>query len=868
MNAKKNICFLIFILGFIFNSFAIEQKPILYLDFENNSFLSLNKNSTYASKNPGLNLISKFISKDLRPEIVKGGGVGGGDCIDLSNAKALPYYIDNTMIKEFDQIRSFTITGWFKSKIDFTDLSHQFILNIHERVNLFYQGLYKGLLELELISGSEQNNKYLVSSWYTPYLADERWVFFAITYDCSKQSETASFYVATEDSEVELDRKAEFHSDKKNWDFDSFTFDDSDIYGAKKNLSEKNKNILVIGGLTPDGKNKFKGALDQIRIYVSNKDNSACLTRTDIENIRLSDVGKQNIEKTILKSAQTEHKKLQQKWQNEEKYWSEVLNLHQVDSLEPIFSDEPPSIYALEIPSAPRGSAVPLKFCIRSSELARCKIKVTEIIKSDGTLLAGNVNIYDLQHVPVESNRNGGVRTSLVSTPPALWRNNYIRKAPFYTAEILKPTNSILLKKKQYYGVLVDVQMEKITAHGIYEAKLLVEGKDKTVSCSFKFKIYKTVINDKFTLDSTHWFWPEPEYLTNEQPPEWWSKEHWKLLENSGKALRYFGQTAIFTPLVNYQNPLIPSVKKVDGSYDFDFTKFDKWVEMFLAQGFKYIEGMHTGHVFGGVYVTNEETGEKQLIWNNRGDKGKWLIYLRSFYKSLYAHLEEKGWTDKYLQHQLDESHDPDYYKQLAELAKQEMPKVRTIDAMNNSPQIYYPLCDIPVPGLAVVVTGGNFVQQHKAKDKNIWLYHCCSPYPPFPNRHLDEPLACSRLYPWLCYLYDVDGYLWWAANIYRGANPYKTSLGPIPGGSQNPGHGPGGNWMFYPTKNGLIGSMRMIAFREGAIDFALLKMLKQKDPEKANQIMNNIAETAVKYSRQPSEYHKARAAILENLDK
>ena len=107
-----------------------------------------------------------------------------------------------------------------------------------------------------------------------------------------------------------------------------------------------------------------------------------------------------------------------------------------------------------------------------------------------------------------------------------------------------------------------------------------------------------------------------------------------------------------------------------------------------------------------------------------------------------------------------------------------------------------------------------------------MWLYHCCSPYPPFPNRHLDERLSDSRLYPWLAHLLDADGYLYWGANILRGADPYATSVGPLPNGSQDPGHPPGDNWTFYPGPDGLRPSMRMVAFREGLEDHSLVSGL------------------------------------------
>jgi hypothetical protein len=89
-----------------------------------------------------------------------------------------------------------------------------------------------------------------------------------------------------------------------------------------------------------------------------------------------------------------------------------------------------------------------------------------------------------------------------------------------------------------------------------------------------------------------------------------------------------------------------------------------------------------------------------------------------------------------------------------------------------------------------------------------------------------------------------------------------------MPNGSQNPGHPAGDNWMFYPGPDGLLSSMRMIAFRDGMIDHTLLKMLEAKNRKKADEIMNLIARTALDYESKPAVYHKTRKILLEILDK
>jgi len=72
---------------------------------------------------------------------------------------------------------------------------------------------------------------------------------------------------------------------------------------------------------------------------------------------------------------------------------------------------------------------------------------------------------------------------------------------------------------------------------------------------------------------------------------------------------------------------------------------------------------------------------------------------------------------------------------------------------------------------------------------------------------------------------------------------------------------------MFYPGPDGLLGSMRMIAFRDGLLDHTLLSMLAEKDPESAERIATGIARDIIDYTRNASDFRKARREILELLD-
>jgi hypothetical protein len=320
------------------------------------------------------------------------------------------------------------------------------------------------------------------------------------------------------------------------------------------------------------------------------------------------------------------------------------------------------------------------------------------------------------------------------------------------------------------------------------------------------------------------------------------------------------------TPLIDGREPLIPVSCTEQGTYEFDYARFDRWVEMFLDLGFNTFAGRHVVSMGPEVRVLNRTTGETEPLLKDAKDQEAWLEFLPVFYRSLAQHLDERGWTDRYIQHQYDEPKDAERYEQLAALARTNMPGVRTIDAINSRPEVFSPLVDIHVFNLITLLRNADLAEQRRAEGKTAWLYHCTSPYPPYPNRHLDRPLSECRLWPWICNKWRADGFLYWAANLYRGADEYQTSIGPFPNGSQDPGHPPGDAWFYYRGPDGLRPSMRIVAFRSGLIDHTLLTMLAEKDGALAAEIADSLVPSATEYSTDPAAYHAGRRRILEAL--
>jgi len=558
---------------------------------------------------------------------------------------------------------------------------------------------------------------------------------------------------------------------------------------------------------------------------------------------------------------------------------SSSMQVRRVDVLERIFPDiEPITAEFYEPIHVPRGGHVPLLFVVSTSATRVCELSVGTISNVNQKELAGDIRTFRVQYIPVEGNSQGcSVTRPYPEKPRDEWMPFFIREAPFEIAEILIETDRLEIEAATHQAILVDIDVSVDALPGMYEGDLELKIGRQTQSMPFIFQVHSTVVTD-YALQVTNWLFPEPETLTNGEPPEWWSDEHWNMIENSGRTLLEYGQKVILTQHIEGEHPLVQTRIAPDGSYEFDLSRFERWVELFISLGFEKLEGAHltsrTGVYSKNIFATDDVTNEKRQIFKRQSppeNKEAWFDYLSQFLEALYTELESNGWLSIYVQHIADEPYNDEEvianYGMFAEMVRTHLPGVSTMDAIWDDPTAYFPYMDAPVMAIFALERHQSIVSARKQKGLSTWMYNFCKPYPPQINRWFDLPISNSRMYPLFAYKYDADGYLFWAANVYRGADPYTSSIGPVPNGSQNPGHPPGDNWLFYPGPDGLIGSMRMVAFRDGLLDHALMIALAEKDREKADEIMNGLARSLSDHETDPVAFHEARKEMLTALD-
>lgn len=569
---------------------------------------------------------------------------------------------------------------------------------------------------------------------------------------------------------------------------------------------------------------------------------------------------------------------------------SQEIKVTPVSAMERIYPDRIPEAQPPAIEEVPRGGRAVFQFAVqpvqRSGTLA---FAVTQPKTESGVKLDGQARVQALRDVLVEANGSGCSKTQAGKVPSQETLAYCVRQAPFMVYEVITNVTEVALDGREVHAAAVRVDVGRDAEPGLYTGTLRVNQDNGTAGkASFSFHVSPVTLPEKRVFDSVHWLWAQPENLTAGKMPAWWSEEHWKLLAAAGATLHDYGDSVLYTPLFIGEHPLISVTSAGDGKWDFDFTRFDRWMETFRKVGYEKFIGYH---VAGGnhpkppgskpydmVMVTDPATGTAsrldltmdQYVGN----------FLPQFFTRLNERLDARGWKQGYIQAITDEplAEAVPAYTRVKEVIQKYLPGVGTTDALHRSFDKYSALSDYPAFwfGYVYLPQWKDMAGKRRAEGKTSWIYHACSPGPPHPNRHLDDPLVLCRIMPWIADYCKATGLLHWGANGYRGANPYITSVGPLPDGSTTPGHPPGDNWMFYPTPDGLVGSLRMAALQQGIQDFELLTQLRAKNPEAADRIAKKIVSAMVldytnkniqsEFSRDPADYQQARRDLLEEL--
>lgn len=336
-------------------------------------------------------------------------------------------------------------------------------------------------------------------------------------------------------------------------------------------------------------------------------------------------------------------------------------------------------------------------------------------------------------------------------------------------ADRIAPIRSMRYEPKTVCPIWITFDIPRDVTPGVYKGSVSVQnGQNSPYTLYYSIRVLDRTLPEyvdrKFHLD----LWQNPFAVARIAKVPLWSKEHFDVMRPLMERLAKAGQGGITTSITHkpwngqtydYFENMITEVRKADGTWLFDYTVFDRWVEFMLSCGIRpriYCYSVIPWELTFRYYdqVTNSMVDRKLTVDNPEFD-AYWITKLQAF----ASHLKAKGWFENTVI-AMDERPKASMEAALRVIRKAD-PNFKISLAGVYHEELNDEIFDYSIAYNDTYPKG--IVEARRAQGKLTTLYTCCSEA--FPNTFtFSQPIEAST-YGLLAEERGLDGYLRWAYN-------------------------------------------------------------------------------------------------------
>ena len=369
--------------------------------------------------------------------------------------------------------------------------------------------------------------------------------------------------------------------------------------------------------------------------------------------------------------------------------------------------------------------------------------------------------------------------------------------------------------------IWITVAIPRDAAPGSYTASVRITGQglDRTLT------LYLDVAERTLPV-SSEWvyhldLWQHPAAVARIGSVPLWSDAHFERMRPTMRMLAEAGQKVITATLNKdpWNNQcedayadMIEWTRLADGSWEYDFAVFDRWVTFMLDLGIgKYINCYSMLPWNDMLHYKDDVTGQYVDV---RADPGTpvfremWTPFLKSF----TAHLGEKGWLG--ITNIAMDERSPEVMAEAASLLKEVAPELGIALADNQKIFKQYPYIRDMCAGILGPIDRSD-IADRRAEGLTTTCYVCCSSG--FPNTYTSSGPAEAAYLSWHAAAADYDGFLRWAYNSW-GEDPIRDSRFRT--------WTAGDTYIVYPEGRSSIRFERLI---EGIQDWEKIRILREE---------------------------------------
>ena len=370
--------------------------------------------------------------------------------------------------------------------------------------------------------------------------------------------------------------------------------------------------------------------------------------------------------------------------------------------------------------------------------------------------------------------------------------------------------------------VWITVDIPQDAKPGVYKSSVEVTAKGAKVTLPFELEVIGQTLH---TVDQWGYhldLWQHPSAIARIRNLELWSDEHFAAIKEEMAQLANAGQKVITATLNrdpwgsqcfdDYESMIIWTHKK-DGSWSYDYTAFDKYVEVMMSLGVKKQINCYSMLPWNNRICWYEEK-DNVFVERSRDPQHKefesiWGAFLTDFVK----HLKEKGWLE--ITNIAADERAPEDMEVVIKVMNKYAPELGFAMADNHaSYRRIQNVRDCCVAQRQLYLTQEE-IDERRARGYVTTFYVCCSTF--FPNTWTFSQPWESELLSWHALSKDYDGQLRWAYNSWPARPEYDSRFRRW---------GSGDTFQVYPYARS---TMRFERFRDGIEVYEKMHILRKK---------------------------------------
>lgn len=389
-------------------------------------------------------------------------------------------------------------------------------------------------------------------------------------------------------------------------------------------------------------------------------------------------------------------------------------------------------------------------------------------------------------------------------------------------ADALDTVASYAVKAGETRPLWLTIDIPSDAKPGLYKSTLALEvegqkNKDFTLELTVQNRVLPEPEEWKFHLD----LWQNPYAVARYFGVKAWSDEHWELVKPGMERLANAGQKVITVSLNKRPwggqtfdpfGAMIDWRKKADGTWHYDYTVFDNWVQFMMDLGIKQQINCYSMVPWGNeIYYFDEKENKEIKVKAAPGTKiyeELWAPFLEQF----KSHLMEKGWYG--ITRMAMDERGPEEMQAMLKILEEHAPELGFSLADNHKSYKLYPdqMKDLSVAFGATV--DAEDLSLRKQRGYISTHYVCCADK--FPNVFTFSDPSEGVFIGWYSIAAEFDGFLHWSYNSWV-ENPLQDSrFRTWPAGD---------TYLVYP---GNRSSIRFETLREGIQDVEKVRVLRE----------------------------------------